>query len=126
MSDILQVVDFLAKNDWLRGVEMRAGQVDEESGIEVLQNGGGDDNDVLLDEHTLDSASVVGAEAAAPASEVTEAALALAQEDAQAVEMDAVEAERLSDALPAPDDEQQDCTEAVEVGVTIASGSAVA
>lgn len=37
VSDVLQVVDFLSRNDWLRGVEMRAGQMDEESGIEVLQ-----------------------------------------------------------------------------------------
>lgn len=31
------MVVFLSRNDWLRGVEMRAGQMDEESGIEVLQ-----------------------------------------------------------------------------------------
>ncbi|GAA5993297.1 hypothetical protein JCM5350_005083 [Sporobolomyces pararoseus] len=36
VSDLLQVVDFLKANDWLRGVEIRAGQMDEESGIEVL------------------------------------------------------------------------------------------
>ncbi|GAA6020214.1 hypothetical protein JCM10207_004374 [Rhodosporidiobolus poonsookiae] len=36
VSDVLQVIEFLGANDWLRGVEIRPGQVDEESGIEVL------------------------------------------------------------------------------------------
>ncbi|GAA5898973.1 zinc finger CCCH domain-containing nuclear FMR1 interacting 1 family protein [Sporobolomyces salmoneus] len=36
LSDLLQVVDFLKANDWLKGVELRPGQMDEESGIEVL------------------------------------------------------------------------------------------
>lgn len=41
MSDVLQVVEFLGANGWLRGVEVRRGQVEEESGIEVLPQGGG-------------------------------------------------------------------------------------
>lgn len=36
MSDVLQAIEFFGANDWLRGVEIRAGQMDEESGIEVL------------------------------------------------------------------------------------------
>ncbi|KPV78213.1 uncharacterized protein RHOBADRAFT_50707 [Rhodotorula graminis WP1] len=39
VSDVLQVIEFLGANEWLRGVEMRRGQVDEESGIEVLREG---------------------------------------------------------------------------------------
>ncbi|GAA6022032.1 hypothetical protein JCM8202_004384 [Rhodotorula sphaerocarpa] len=41
VSDVLQVIEFLGANDWLRGVEIRRGQVDEESGIEVLQESAG-------------------------------------------------------------------------------------
>lgn len=37
VSDLLQVVEFLGANDWLRGVEGRVGEMDEESGIEVLK-----------------------------------------------------------------------------------------
>ncbi|BGP12473.1 hypothetical protein JCM10213_006960 [Rhodosporidiobolus nylandii] len=36
VSDVLQVIEWLGANDWLRGVEIRPGQVEEESGIEVL------------------------------------------------------------------------------------------
>ncbi|GAA5856213.1 hypothetical protein JCM8547_000822 [Rhodosporidiobolus lusitaniae] len=36
VADVLQVIEFLGANEWLRGVEMRRGQVEEESGIEVL------------------------------------------------------------------------------------------
>lgn len=36
VADVLQVIEFLGANDWLRGVEIRRGQVDEESGIEVI------------------------------------------------------------------------------------------
>ncbi|GAA5861413.1 hypothetical protein JCM3774_000241 [Rhodotorula dairenensis] len=36
VADVLQVIEFLGANDWLQGVEIRRGQVDEESGIEVL------------------------------------------------------------------------------------------
>lgn len=32
------MIEFLGANDWLRGVEIRRGQVEEESGIEVLQD----------------------------------------------------------------------------------------
>ena len=35
-SDVLQVVDFLVRNAWLRGVEGRVGECDEEGGIEEL------------------------------------------------------------------------------------------
>lgn len=35
------MIEFLGANDWLRGVEIRRGQVDEESGIEVLQESAG-------------------------------------------------------------------------------------
>lgn len=42
VSDVLQVIEFLGANEWLRGVEMRRGQVDEESGIEVLREGEGE------------------------------------------------------------------------------------
>lgn len=38
MSDVLQVIEFLGANDWLKGVEIRPGQLDEESGIEVLED----------------------------------------------------------------------------------------
>lgn len=37
VSDVLQVIEFLGANDWLKGVEIRPGQLDEESGIEVLE-----------------------------------------------------------------------------------------
>ncbi|GAA5861362.1 hypothetical protein JCM1840_005344 [Sporobolomyces johnsonii] len=37
VSDVLQAIEFLAANDWLRGVEVRVGQMDEESGIEVIE-----------------------------------------------------------------------------------------
>lgn len=33
---MLQVIEFLGANDWLQGVEIRRGQVDEESGIQVI------------------------------------------------------------------------------------------
>ncbi|GAA5828197.1 hypothetical protein JCM11251_002631 [Rhodosporidiobolus azoricus] len=36
VSDVLQVIEWLGANEWLKGVEIRPGQVDEESGIEVL------------------------------------------------------------------------------------------
>ena len=36
VADVLQVIEFLGANDWLQGVEIRRGQVDEESGIQVL------------------------------------------------------------------------------------------
>ncbi|KAJ8297139.1 Nuclear fragile X mental retardation-interacting protein 1 [Rhodotorula toruloides] len=38
VSDVLQVIEFLGANDWLKGVEIRPGQLDEESGIEVLED----------------------------------------------------------------------------------------
>ncbi|BGP36439.1 hypothetical protein JCM10450v2_000339 [Rhodotorula kratochvilovae] len=41
VSDVLQVIEFLGANDWLAGVEIRRGQVDEESGIEVLPESAG-------------------------------------------------------------------------------------
>ncbi|GAA5981164.1 hypothetical protein JCM10908_004004 [Rhodotorula pacifica] len=40
VADVLQVIEFLGANDWLQGVEIRRGQVEEESGIEVLQESG--------------------------------------------------------------------------------------
>ncbi|KAM0793692.1 hypothetical protein ACM66B_001119 [Microbotryomycetes sp. NB124-2] len=36
VENVLQVVEFLKENDWLKGVERRVGEMDEESGIEVL------------------------------------------------------------------------------------------
>lgn len=36
VADVLQVIEFLGANDWLQGVEIRRGQVDEESGIQVI------------------------------------------------------------------------------------------
>ncbi|GEM06109.1 zinc finger, CCCH-type protein [Rhodotorula toruloides] len=38
VSDVLQVIEFLGANDWLKSVEIRPGQLDEESGIEVLED----------------------------------------------------------------------------------------
>lgn len=35
-SDVMQVVEFLVRNDWLRGVEGRVGECEEEGGIEEL------------------------------------------------------------------------------------------
>ncbi|GAA5922949.1 uncharacterized protein JCM15063_003478 [Sporobolomyces koalae] len=37
VSDLLQTIDFLKANHWLDRVELRVGQLDEESGIEVLE-----------------------------------------------------------------------------------------
>ncbi|GAA5997299.1 uncharacterized protein JCM10292_000161 [Rhodotorula paludigena] len=55
VSDVLQAIEFFGANDWLRGVEIRAGQMDEESGIEVLaeeQVGqASDEGDVMMQEH---------------------------------------------------------------------------
>lgn len=36
VSDVLQVVNFLTKNDFLKGVERRVGEIEEEGGIEDL------------------------------------------------------------------------------------------
>lgn len=38
MSEVLQIVDFLKKNDWLRGVEGRVGEIDEEGGVVMVES----------------------------------------------------------------------------------------
>ncbi|GAA5972669.1 hypothetical protein JCM11641_002966 [Rhodosporidiobolus odoratus] len=74
VSDVLQVIEFLGANDWLRGVEIRPGQVEEESGIEVLaetQNGGVNEEEVEKVEATtsaIQGPSVVYPPPAAPPS----------------------------------------------------------
>ncbi|SCV68643.1 BQ2448_764 [Microbotryum intermedium] len=39
VSDVLQVVQFLADNEWLKGVEIRRGEIEEQGGIEEVQTG---------------------------------------------------------------------------------------
>lgn len=36
ISNLLQVLDFLKSNQWLKGVESRVGEIDEEGGVEEL------------------------------------------------------------------------------------------
>ncbi|KAK4050453.1 hypothetical protein OIV83_003523 [Microbotryomycetes sp. JL201] len=43
IENVLQVIDFLSENEWLKGVERRVGEMDEESGIEVLDEKKEDD-----------------------------------------------------------------------------------
>lgn len=38
MSEVLQIVDFLKQNDWLRGVEGRVGEIDEEGGVVMVES----------------------------------------------------------------------------------------
>ncbi|KAM0752992.1 hypothetical protein T439DRAFT_323604 [Meredithblackwellia eburnea MCA 4105] len=44
VSDVMQVIEFLGNNNWLKGVETRIGELEEEGGIEVL--GSGEDQSV--------------------------------------------------------------------------------
>ena len=68
VSDVLQVVDFLSRNEFLKGVERRAGEMDEESGIEVLAEGSNqEDEKKAMPERDVpaDDAKQDGAEATA-------------------------------------------------------------
>ncbi|GAA6013312.1 hypothetical protein JCM11491_006350 [Sporobolomyces phaffii] len=62
VSDVLQVVDFLRANAWLRGVELRVGQMDEESGIEVVDAPQGETSlpreGIVVDEAPLEGGAV--------------------------------------------------------------------
>ncbi|GAA5892104.1 hypothetical protein JCM6882_005696 [Rhodosporidiobolus microsporus] len=72
VSDVLQVIEWLGANDWLKGVEIRPGQVDEESGIEVLAETKVDEEGAggKIEEVEMDTALEAGGDAA-PVSEAT-------------------------------------------------------
>ncbi|GAA6046507.1 hypothetical protein JCM3770_006183 [Rhodotorula araucariae] len=90
VSDVLQVIEFLGANDWLAGVEIRRGQVDEESGIEVMPDTEGGD---------LKGGKDAGIEEVSRAA-VAEPASALAEGPAPAVAPVPVAAEPLQHAAP--------------------------
>lgn len=129
VSDVLQVVDFFAKNDFLKGVERRVGEIEEEGGIEDLGEvphgalGGG--KTAGIEEVSLAEKNVDDGPAQEPVDEgaAAEEDLVLGDDDEDSLDQDDTpledaEANEQADAefLEPPSDDEEGADESTEAG----------